>query len=165
MKHGFVKVAAVTPKIKVADTVYNREQICAGIEEAYEKGAKVIVFPELCLCGYTCDDLLLQDRLLASCREQLLKIVRFTDGKDALIFVGLPMEREGKLYNVAAAVCDGEVLAFIPKTFIPAYGEFYETRHFVPGNKEAVSLWFDGESVPFGTNILLEADGMAYSFH
>lgn len=160
MKHGFVKVAAVTPKIKVADTVYNREQICAGIEEACEKGAKVIVFPELCLCGYTCDDLLLQDRLLASCKEQLIKIIRFTDGKDALVFVGLPMEREGKLYNVAAAICDGEVLAFIPKTFIPAYGEFYETRHFVPGNKEAVSLWFDGEAVPFGTNILLEADGM-----
>lgn len=160
MKQGFVKVAAVTPKIKVADTVYNREQICAGIEEAYNKGAKIIVFPELCLCGYTCEDLFLQERLLSSCKEQLLKIAAASEGKDALIFVGLPMEREGKLYNVAAAVCDGEVLAFIPKTFIPAYGEFYEARHFAPGNQEPVSLWFDGEAVPFGTNILLEAEGM-----
>ena len=79
---------------------------------------------------------------------------------DALVFVGLPMEREGKLYNVAAAIHDGEVLCFIPKAFIPAYGEFYETRHFTPGNKEAVAVLFQGETVPFGTNILLEADGM-----
>lgn len=160
MKQGFVKVAAVTPRIRVADTVYNAQQICAGIDEAAFKGAKVIVFPELCLCGYTCGDLFLQERLLASCREQLIKIAEHTEGKDALVFVGLPIEREGKLYNVAAAVHDGEVLAFIPKTHIPSYNEFYETRHFHPGNKEAVSLFFDGEEVPFGTNILLEAEGM-----
>lgn len=160
MKHGFVKVAAVTPDIKVADPVYNAGQICKEIEVAYEKGAKIIVFPELCLSGYTCGDLFLQEQLLSSCKEQLLKIADFTEDKDALIFVGLPLEREGKLYNVAAVVNDGEVLAFIPKTNIPAYGEFYETRHFQPGNKEAVSFFFDGEPVPFGTNILLEAEEM-----
>ena len=160
MRQGFVKVAAVTPKIKVADTVYNAQQICAGIDEASGKGAKIIVFPELCLCGYTCSDLFLQERLLTSCKEQLKLITDHTQGKDPLIFIGLPLEREGKLYNVAAAVHDGEVLAFIPKTFIPSYGEFYETRHFHPGNQEAVSLFFDGEAIPFGTNILLEAEGM-----
>lgn len=160
MKHGFVKAAAVTPKIKVADTVYNREQICMKIREAYEKGAKIIVFPELCLCGYTCEDLFLQGRLLNSCKEQLSEIVGFTKGMKALVFVGLPMEREGKLYNVAAAICDGRVLAFIPKTFIPAYGEFYETRHFAVGNQEAVPVLFYGEEVYFGTNILLQAEKM-----
>ncbi len=160
MKHGFVKVAAVTPDIKVADTVYNRESICNAIDEAVSVGAKVIVFPELCISGYTCGDLFLQGKLLASCKEQLLLIMQHTEGKDALVFVGLPLEREGKLYNVAAAVHDGEVLAFIPKTYLPAYGEFYETRYFTQGNKEAVSLFFDGEEVPFGTNILLEAEGM-----
>ena len=160
MKHGFVKVAAVTPKIKVADTVYNREQICEEIERAAGHGAKVIVFPELCLCGYTCQDLFLQERLLDSCKEQLIKIAEFTEGKDALVFVGLPLEREGKLYNVAAAVHDGEILCFIPKSYIPSYAEFYETRHFQTGNKEAVSVFFDGEEIPFGTNILLEAEGM-----
>lgn len=160
MKHGFVKVAAVTPKIKVADTIYNREQICQNIEEATGHGAKMIVFPELCLSGYSCNDLFLQEQLLNSCLEELVHIADFTEGKDALIFVGLPMEREGKLYNVAAAIHDGEVLAFIPKTFIPSYAEFYESRHFHPGNKEAVSVFFDGEEVPFGTNILLEAEGM-----
>lgn len=160
MKHGFVKVAAVTPDIKVADTVYNRESICKAMDEAVKEGAKVIVFPELCISGYTCGDLFLQGKLLTSCREQLLLLAQHTEGKDALVFVGLPLEREGKLYNVAAAVHDGEVLAFIPKTYIPAYGEFYETRYFTQGNKDAVSLFFDGEEVPFGTNILLEAEGM-----
>lgn len=160
MKHGFVKVAAVTPKVKVADTIYNKEQICAGIKEASGAGAKVIVFPELCISGYTCGDLFLQERLLASCKEALAQIAAYTKGIDALIFVGVPMEREGKLYNTAAAIHDGEVLCFIPKTFIPSYGEFYETRHFAPGNKEAVIFSFQGEQVPFGTHILLEAEGM-----
>ena len=97
MRQGFVKVAAVTPKIKVADTVYNAQQICAGIDEASGKGAKIIVFPELCLCGYTCSDLFLQERLLTSCKEQLKLITDHTQGKDHLIFIGLPLEIEGKL--------------------------------------------------------------------
>ncbi len=160
MKHGFVKVAAVTPDVRVADTIYNTKQICLAIDEAVSLGAKIIVFPELCISGYTCEDLFLQEHLLTSCKKQLLAIAAHTEGKDALVFVGLPLEREGKLYNVAAAVQDGEVLAFIPKTYIPSYGEFYETRHFTPGNKEAVSLYFDGEEIPFGTNILLEAEGI-----
>lgn len=160
MKHGFVKAAAVTPKIKVADTIYNREQICAGIEEASGKGAKIIVFPELCLSGYTCGDLFLQERLLVSCREELHRVAECTKEKDALVFVGLPLEREGKLYNVAAALHNGEILCFIPKAFIPSYGEFYETRHFAPGNRQAVSFDFDGKEIPFGTDILLKAEGM-----
>ena len=155
-----MKVAAVTPEVKVADTVFNRERICAGIEEAWENGAKVIVFPELCISGYTCGDLFLQERLLSSSREQLLKIAEFTKGKDALVFVGLPFEKEGKLFNAAAAVHNGRVLCFIPKSFIPSYGEFYETRHFMPGNKDIAVVSFGGEEVPFGINILLEAEGM-----
>ncbi len=160
MKHGFIKAAAATPKIKVADTVYNREQICACMDEAVKKGARIIVFPELCLCGYTCEDLFLQEALLASCKEQLKLIAEHTLGKDALVFVGLPIEKEGKLYNTAAAVYEGQVLAFIPKTYIPAYGEFYETRHFQPGGQETSALAFDGKEIPFGTNILLRGEGM-----
>ncbi len=160
MKHGFIKVAAVTPEVRVADTDFNTVQICLSMDEAIGQGAKVIVFPELCISGYTCGDLFLQESMLTSCKEQLLKIAAHTEGKDALVFVGLPLEKEGKLYNVAAAVQDGEVLAFIPKTHIPGYAEFSETRYFTQGNKEAVSLYFDGEAVPFGTNILLEAEGI-----
>ena len=160
MKHGFVKVAAVTPDLRVADTVFNTEKICEGIKEASSNGAKIIVFPELCICASTCGDLFLQERLLSDCKEKLLQIATFTENVDALVFVGIPLEREGKLYNVAAALKDGEVLGFLPKSVIFGYGEYAESRYFAPGNKEAVSLYFDGEAVPFGTNILFEAEGV-----
>ena len=133
MKYGFIKAAAVTPKIRVADPVYNREQICDGIKEAYEMGARILVFPELCLTGYTCGDLFLQESLLHAAREQLQEVLLFTKGYAALIFVGLPLERGGKLYNAAVAMAEGRLLAVIPKRNIPAYGEFYEARHFTPG--------------------------------
>lgn len=160
MKHGFVKVAAVTPDLRVADTVYNTEKICEKIKEASVNGAKIIVFPELCICASTCGDLFLQEKLLADCKEKLIQIAAFTEDVDALVFVGLPLEREGKLYNVAAVLKDGEVLGFVPKSVIFGYGEFSESRYFAPGNKEAVSLYFDGEAVPFGSNILFEAEGV-----
>lgn len=160
MKHGFIKAAAATPDIRVADPVYNRENICSCMEEAVREGAKIIVFPELCLSGYTCGDLFLQEQLLNSCKEQLIKIAEYTKGRDALVFVGLPLEKEGKLFNVAAALQNGKILAFIPKTFIPSYGEFYETRHFAAGNESPVFINFEGKEIPFGTHILLEAEGM-----
>ena len=158
MKHGFVKVAAMTPKIRVADPVYNAKEVCKGIEEAVTKGAKIIAFPELCLTGYTCGDLFLQELLLEQAKEALRTTSEATEGSDALVFVGLPLEKDGKLYNVAAAMQNGEILAFIPKRYIPSYAEFYETRHFSAGNESVGMYLFDGKEVPFGTNILLEAD-------
>ena len=118
MDQGFIKAAAVTPLVRVADVEYNREQIEKGVEEAAAHGAKIIVFPELCLCGYTCEDLLLQDLLLEACKRELLTLARQCREIDALIFVGLPVEREGKLYNVAAALFHGEILALIPQAEI-----------------------------------------------
>ena len=158
MKHGFVKVAAMTPKIKVADPEYNAKEVCKGIEEACTNGAKIVVFPELCLTGYTCGDLFLQELLLEQAKEALRKAAEATEGSDALVFVGLPLEKDGKLYNVAAALQNGEILAFIPKKFIPSYAEFYETRHFTAGNETAQDFLFDGHTIPFGTNILFRAD-------
>ena len=160
MKHGFVKVAAVTPKIRVADPVYNAGQICSDMENAVEQGAKIIVFPELCLTGYTCGDLFLQELLLQKAKEQLLVIARESEGNDALVFVGLPVEKDRKLYNVAAAVQDGKILAMIPKTYIPGYAEFYETRHFAPGSRKMGTYLLEDEEIPFGTGILLQAEGM-----
>ena len=161
MKDGFIKVAAVTPKIKVADPVYNAEVICDRLSEAYEKGAKIIVFPELCITGYTCNDLFLQELLLRKSLEALQKIEAHTDGHDALVFVGLPIERDGKLYNVAAVLQDGCILAMIPKTCMPNYGEFYELRHFTSGNQEAVDYILGEEEIPFGTEILLQCENMS----
>lgn len=160
MEHGFIKAAAVTPSGKVADTVYNGQQIISGMEEAFLKGAKIIVFPELCISGYTCEDLFFQEKLLSSCMEQLRLIISQSKGRDALLFVGLPLEYGGKLYNVAAAICNGRLLAFIPKMNIPSYGEFYETRHFYPGKGLVGCISFDGETVPVGSDILFKAEGM-----
>lgn len=160
MKHGFVKAAALTPGIRVADTGYNAGQIKKNMDEAAEQGAKIIVFPELCITGYTCGDLFLQETLLEGAREALKDIAAHTRGKDALIFVGLPLEMEGKLYNTAAVLHDGKILAFVPKATIPNYGEFYEVRHFAAGRKEAETILFDGEEIPFGTHILFRCDAI-----
>ena len=129
MRQGFVKVAAVTPKIGVADVKENARLLFYHIKEAEENGAKIIVLPELCLSGYTCNDLFLQELLLRSVKEQLFELTDMTSFVDALIFVGMPLEYNGKLYNVAAALNHGKILGFVPKTYLPNYNEFYEARH------------------------------------
>lgn len=160
MKQGFVKVAAVTPKIKVADPQYNAEQIKGRLAEAYDKGAKVIVFPELCLTGYTCCDLFLQELLLEEALQQLIGLAGFTRGHDALVFVGLPFEKDGKLYNVAAALQDGMILGMVPKRHIPVYAEFYEGRYFAAGEEDVTTVLIEDEEIPFGGNILFETDAV-----
>lgn len=160
MKYGFVTVAAITPQIKVAWPEYNRRQIEHEMQKAWKKGAQIMVFPELCLCGYTCNDLFLQETLLRECRKQLQCLVKCSEGMEALVFVGLPLEYQGKLYNVAAAFCNGELLAFVPKSCLPSYGEFYETRHFTSGENVEGSVRFEGKEIPFGTKILLQAKEM-----
>lgn len=154
MRDGLIRVAAATPKVQVADVTYNREQICAMIEEGKEKQASIMVFPELCLTAYTCGDLFLQRSLLLKAKEELKKIVEATAGTGMMIFVGLPIEREGKLYNAAAVIHDGRLLAFIPKMNIPNYSEFYEQRYFNPGNESAVMMDWDGDKIPVGSRIL-----------
>lgn len=163
MNQGFIKVCACTPKITVADPVKNAEAVISLFEEASEQGAKVIVFPELCLTGYTCQDLFYQNHLLQSARRELIRIAERTSGSDALVFVGLPLEYQQKLFNVAAVLQNGKILAFIPKRFLPNYDEFYEVRHFTPGKEEIVEIFFDQETIPFGGNILfsvLDMEGM-----
>ena len=160
MKHGYVKTAALTPRIRVADTAYNTEQIKKGLDEAIAKEAKIIVFPELCITGYTCQDLVFQETLLKGAKEGLKEIREYTRGQDALVFVGLPLEKGGKLYNVAAVLQNGKILAFVPKTIIPNYAEFYEARYFAAGNAEAESFLFEGEKIPFGTHILFCVDAV-----
>ena len=160
MKHGFIKVAAVTPNIKVADVEHNLKEICRLIDETVENGAKIIAFPELCLTGYTCGDLFSQEILLAKSKEALKKIVLHTEGKDALIFVGLPYMLRGKLYNVVAAIKSGELLGLVSKTFLPNYNEFYEMRQFQPGPKQADWILYEGEEIPFGPQILFECEEM-----
>ena len=150
MKHGFVKVAAATPDIKVADCIYNAQSICRDMKKAAEQGAKIVVFPELCLTGYTCSDLFWQERMLDAAKEGLRKIIKTSLTLDGLFFVGLPWELNQKLYNVAAAVSNGELLGLVPKKYLPNYAEFYEARHFTPGKEDVEWVTFDGQEVPFG---------------
>lgn len=160
MNNGFVKVAAVTPDIRVADVAYNTEQICRMIDETAEAGAKIVAFPELCLTGYTCGDLFSQEILLQDALHGLRRVAAYTKEKDGLYFVGAPIALEGKLYNVAAAVNRGKVIGLTTKSFLPNYGEFYEMRQFSNGPAKARSVRFDGEMVPFGPQLLFVADGM-----
>ena len=154
MQQGFVKVAAVTPDIRVADPVYNRESVLKKIKEAAENGAAVIVCPELCLTGYTCNDLFLQELLLCEAKEALLWLLDQTRDLNALIFVGLPFELLGKLYNVAAAINRGRLLGLVPKTHLPNYGEFYEKRHFMRGMEQPVPVSVGAYDTMMGTQMI-----------
>ena len=156
MQQGFVKVAAVTPDIRVADPLYNRESVFEKVKEAAAEGAAVIVCPELCLTGYTCHDLFLQEILLREAKEALIWLLEQTKELDALVFVGLPFEHLGKLYNVAAVMNRGKLLGLVPKTHLPNYGEFYEQRHFRRGMEHPVPVCLGEQVAMMGTQMIFE---------
>lgn len=165
MRQGFLKVAAITPKIKVAEPKYNCRVIIEKIEDTARKGAKIMVFPELCITGYTCGDLFLQELLLEEAKDALEEIIKASKKVDALIFVGLPIEKDCCLYNVAAVINHGELLGMVPKYHIPTYGEFSETRYFTQGNEKPCQYNFVSKgmktSIPFGTNIVFTSEAIA----
>ena len=156
MRDGFVKVASATPKIKVADPEYNAGQILDMIDVMDSAGAKVMVFPELVLSGYTCNDLFLHGDLTDECLVQLKRTADSTKDKDAVIFIGLPVKFRGKLFNAAAVIHRGLVIAMVPKTHLPNYSEFYEERYFAPGFAVPAEIDLFGYEIPFGTNIILD---------
>ena len=160
MKDGFIRTAAVTPKVRVADPEYNGQQIIELMDQGSARGVKIMAFPELCVTAYTCGDLFFQSALLDKAKEVLKEIKEATRGKELLVFVGLPWKQEGKLYNVAAALKDGHLLGLVPKRHLPNYGEFYEARNFWPGNEIPVMVEWDGDQVPMGTNILFKCKNM-----
>lgn len=159
MKDGFVKVAACTPEIRVADVDFNVEKIIEQIEKCKEQKVKIAVFPELCITGYTCQDLFFQETLLDKAMYGLIKLAQSTKDYDALVAVGLPVCVLGKIYNCAAVMQNGEILAFIPKTHLPNYNEFYEARHFAAydgkiSNLELGRYGYTGSHIPFGQMVL-----------
>ncbi|MCU6752960.1 NAD(+) synthase [Bovifimicola ammoniilytica] len=158
MDYGFIKVAAATPKIKVADVDCNTELICNQIDEAAKNGAKVLVFPELCLTGYTCSDLFWQSLMLEKVKEKTIEIARYSKDYDMLIMIGIPYEHNGKLYNVGVVLHKGKVLGVVTKKHLPNYSEFYEARHFTKGFEKVVTVDFAGQKVPMGMNILFKCE-------
>ena len=161
MRNGFIRAAALLPRVKVADPGYNKERICELIRQAAEQGVKIMVFPELCITGYTCGDLFYQELLLREAKKALFEIAEMTRDLDAVVFVGLPVEHQAKLYNVAAALCGGKILGLVPKTHIPTYNEFYERRHFAKGMETPVEVRLDETHVvPMGTRLLFSCRQM-----
>ena len=159
MMYGIFRVGCVSPALAIADCDYNAGQIVSAINEADKKEVKLLVFPELCITGYTCQDLFLQDKLLDSSLEALVKIAKETEGTSVLVAVGLPFRLNNALFNCAAFVYRGKILALVPKTFIPNYSEFYERRWFSPANskiQQPVYINEEFSEVPFGTDILIE---------
>lgn len=160
MKDGFITVATATPQVAVADCEANAQAILACINEMAEAHAKVMVLPELCITGYTCSDLFWQTKLLDEAEAALSAVAEGSRQVDALIAVGMPLRVAGKLLNVAAMLCRGKVLGFVPKVNLPAYNEFYETRHFTSGSADMGTVQFCGEEIPVGTNLLFSCENM-----
>lgn len=159
MLDGFIKAAAATPKIRVADCEYNADAIIALMNEARDKGVNILVFPELCVTGYTCHDLFYQKTLLDGAKAALLRIVKASEGSDMLVTVGCPLVWAGKLYNCAVVFQNGKILGAVPKTFLPNYNEFYEMRQFTPAPNDDVvrtMIFTDSLSCAFGANIYFE---------
>lgn len=165
LKDGFIKVCAVTPEIRVADCGYNAESIISEMKNAAANGARLAVFPELCVTGYTCGDLFLQKRLLDSACAAVEKIACASADMETAVIVGAPVDVNGRLYNCAVVIYGGEILGIVPKTNIPSYSEFYEKRHFAKGARTAQYIKLCGADVPFGTDIIFKAAGIeGFSF-
>ena len=160
MKDGFLKAAAFSPALRVADCTYNAQQILEQLQAAAQRGVKLAVFPEFCLTGYTCGDLFLQRTLQQGALDALEWLLAQTRTLDTVALVGLPLLVHGKLYNCAAVLCRGQLLGIVPKTYLPNYGEFYEKRQFTPGNTEVELIEVCGQQVPFGTSLLFRCRQM-----
>ena len=157
MRDGFIRVAALTPAVRVADVEYNVAACAEAVRSV--TGAQVIVLPELAITSYTCEDLFWQDALLRAAEEGLARFAELTADVDALVFVGVPVRVASKLYNCAAVLCAGELLGLVPKRNIPTYGEFYEGRRFSAGPEDVTLVSFAGYGeVPFGSSQLFECD-------
>ncbi|NIE80988.1 NAD(+) synthase [Asaia sp. As-1742] len=160
-RHGFARVAACTVPIRLADPQHNLEQIVALASHCAKEGAALAVFPEMCLSGYAIDDLRQQDALLDGVVRALMSLADRSSDWSSLVVVGAPLVQRGRLFNCAVVLHRGKVLGVVPKTYLPNYREFYDSRHFISGAgifQETIRL--GGQTVPFGTDLLFEADDL-----
>ena len=160
MKDGFIKTAAASFDVTVADCVTNAEKITEIIKNSAENGVRLLALPELCITGYTCSDLFLQSELLDGAKTALKSICENTKSADIIAVVGLPISKNSRLYNCAAVLYKGEILGIVPKANIPNYNEFYEKRHFCPAPKNNSALTLFGKEIPFGTNLIFACADM-----
>ncbi|WP_106832276.1 NAD(+) synthase [Parabacteroides pacaensis] len=156
--HGFIQVAAAIPEVKVADCSFNIERIEKLMRRAEESGVQIVCFPELSVTGYTCGDLFNQQLLLEEAEKQLGWLREQTASLSLVAIVGMPVVTEGKVFNAAIVVQQGEILGVIPKTHLPNYSEFYEKRWFAGASEvNSDTIRINGEEVPFGTDLVFES--------
>lgn len=155
MSFGFIKASALTPDLRVADTVFNRERIIECMDREFAAGSDIIVFPELALSGCSCRDLFFQKTLRNSVKKELMLIAEHSKGKKSIVFLGLPWEHEGRLYNACAGIWDGEVLGIVPKTNISSIRR-HESRYFTAGERNAPPCLSDffGKKILFTANLI-----------
>lgn len=162
MKHGFLRIGAAAPVVTVADTANNAKNIKELMQQAHDQLVDVLVFPELSITAYTCADLFHNRMLLDGALAALADLLAFSKSLPGMLtFIGMPMLNDGLLFNCAIAVCEGRIVAVIPKTYLPNYNEFYEKRWFQSGNtvtSPIVNLC--GDEVPFGNDIVIEHQGV-----
>jgi len=166
-RQGFVRVAACTPRVHVADPSSNADETLACMREADSRNVDLVVFPELGLSGYAIDDLHLQDALLGTVESALARLVEASRDLRPVCLVGAPLRRNGRLYNCAVAFARGRVLGVVPKSFLPNYREYYENRWFAPGvGLAGLEIVLDGDAVPFGTDLIFAAADLPdFVFH
>jgi NAD+ synthase (glutamine-hydrolysing) len=157
MKYDFIKVAAITPDIKLANPQANAIEIVNLISQAQSLGAELIVFPEMCISGYTCGELFLSETLIQACLKAIDHILKASIKNKALIFVGAPLLFKSKLYSCAIAIQKGKILGIVPKTALPGYGEFYEPRHFNSGKDIDDTFEISDQKVFFSPKIIFQA--------
>lgn len=156
MKDGFVRVGCSNFEVQLSNVEYNAKEIIKYANKAANEGIKILVFPELCLTGYTIEDLFYQKRVLNEVYKQIDVILDQTYELDMLFVIGAPLIHTNKLYNCAIVISNGEILGVIPKTYIPTYHEFYEGRHFASAPKNTTEIMINGAYYPFGTDIIFE---------
>jgi NAD+ synthase (glutamine-hydrolysing) len=166
-RHGFVRVAVATPRVRIGDPRYNADATLELMQQAARDKALLAVFPELGLSAYTCDDLFHQRTLIDAAENALAQLLARTRNLPLAALVGLPVAVDGRLYNCAALLCRGRLVGVVPKTYLPNYREFYEARQFTPGDsspRSAIAL--AGQEVPFGTALLFRlAEMPAFVLH
>ena len=158
MKSGFLKVCAVSPRVTVAGVQSNLNAALQEIEKANKNKVQILVFPELFLSGYTCGDLFLQTALQDACKSALTAVCRATENSALVVVIGLPLKFGASLYNCAAVVQNGMVVAVVPKTYIPNYNEYYEKRWFASGDGVNGTIKLNGQEVPFGQTLIRLSD-------
>ena len=166
-RHGFVRVASSTPRVRPADVSFNRDAILAEARRANEAGVDLVVFPELCVSSYAIDDLHMQTALLDAVENAIAAIAEASRELSPVLLIGAPLRHEGRLYNCAVVVARGAILGVVPKSFLPNYREYYEKRWFAHGrNVRGQTIGVAGRDAPFGSDLIFEAADLPdFVFH